>query len=103
MAVVQKKTRIPAQQQGVDVITLVIDVAAGADSSTAFTFARPFAAAPIVIGCVRVDGTALDVALAMSIASLTGAGGTLRQKGTSGVIQSFHVTFVGDYNNATAY
>lgn len=103
MAVVQKKTRIPAQAQGVDVVTLLIDVAAGADSSTAFTFARPFAAAPLVIACVRVDATGLDVAVATSIASLTGAGGTLRLKGTTGVIQTFSVTFVGDYNNATAY
>lgn len=103
MAVTQKKTRIPAQQQGVDVVTLHIDLAAGADSTTAFTFARPFAAAPTPIGIVRNDATGLDVALAVGLASLTGAGGTLRQKGTSGVIQSFDITFVGDYINPTAY
>ena len=103
MAVVQKKTRIPAQQQGVDVVTLRIDMAAGANTTTAFVFDRPFAAAPICIGIVRNDATALDTAVATSLAAMTGAGGTLRQAGTSGVIQTFDVTFVGDYINPTAY
>jgi hypothetical protein len=103
MAVVQKATRIPAQQQGVQVITLTIDLAAGADSSQAFTFDRAFAAAPMAIAIVRADGTGLDVACTPSLASLTSAGGTLRQKGTSTVIMTYNVTFVGDYNNATAY
>ena len=103
MAVVQKPTRISAQQQGVQTVTMLIDVAAGADSSQAFVFDRPFAAAPIPIGIVRADGTGLDVVSTPSIASLTGAGGTLRLKGTTTVIQSYYVTFIGDYNNATAY
>ena len=103
MAVTQKKTRIPAQMQGGDVVTVRVDMAAGADTATAFTFARAFAAAPLCIGIVRNDATALDAALAMSLGSMVAAGGTLRQKGTSAVIQTFDLTFIGDYNNPTAY
>lgn len=103
MAVVQKKTRIPSQIQGGDVVTLRIDLPAGVDTSVAFTFARPYAAAPLCIGIVRNDATGLDVALSVGLASMTGAGGTFRQKGTSGVQQTFDCTFIGDYNNPTAY
>jgi hypothetical protein len=103
MAVVQKKTRIPAQQQGVDVVTLTIDIPAGADQSAAFLFERAFAAVPKCIGIVRQDSTGLDVACVPSLASMLAAGGTLRQKGTSTVIMTYNVTFVGDYINPTAY
>lgn len=103
MAVVQVDSKIPTVEPGADVITLRIDMALGADTSTAFVFDRPFAAKPICVAIVRDDDTALDVALAMSIASLTTLGGTLRQKGTSTVIQTFNVTFIGSYINATAY
>ena len=103
MAVVQVDTKIPTVEQGADVVTLRIDMAAGADTSTAFVFARPFAAKPICISIVRDDDTGLDVALSMGIGSLTTLGGNLRQKGTSGVIQTFNVTFVGNYINPTAY
>jgi hypothetical protein len=103
MAVVQVKQKLVTAEQGNELITLRIDMAAGADTSTAFVFDRPFAAKPVVMAIVRDDDTALDVALSMSIGSLTTLGGNLRQKGTSTVIQTFNVTFAGNYINATAY
>lgn len=103
MAVVQVKQKIPSAEPGNELITLRIDMAAGADTSTAFVFEKPFAAKPVVVAIVRDDDTALDVALSMSIGSLTTLGGNLRQKGTSTVIQTFNVTFAGNYINATAY
>ena len=103
MAVVQQKIKIPSAEPGVETIVLRIDMAAGADTSTAFVFDRPFAAKPVCIAIVRDDDTGLDVALSMSIGSLTTLGGNLRQKGTSGVIQTFNVTFQGNYINTTAY
>jgi hypothetical protein len=103
MAVVAGKLKIPSAEPGNETIVLRIDMAAGADTSTAFTFPTPFAAKPVVVAIVRDDDTALDVALAMGISSLTTTGGTLRQKGTSTVIQTFNVTFSGNYINPTAF
>lgn len=103
MAVVQVDSKTPTVEQGCDEIILRIDVAAGADSSTAFTFSRAFAAKPIIKSVVRDDDVAIDVACTPSIASLTAAGGTLRQKGTSTVIMTYNVTVIGNYINPTAY
>ena len=103
MAVVQVDSKIPTVEQGCDIVTLRIDVAAGADTSTAFTFSRAFAAKPITLAIVQDDDVGLDVAVASSIASLTALGGTLRQKGTTGVIRTYNVTFIGNYINPTAY
>jgi hypothetical protein len=103
MAVVQVDSKIPTVEQGTDVVTQRIDVAAGTDPTTAFTFDRAFAAKPIVLSIVRDDDTGLDVAFSPSITSLATTGGTLRLKGTTGVIMTFNVTFVGNYINPTAY
>lgn len=103
MAVVTGKLKVPSAEPGNEIVILRIDMAAGADTTTAFTFPTPFAAKPVCLGIVRDDDTGLDVALSMSIASLTTTGGTLRQKGTSGVIQTFNVIFAGNYINPTAY
>jgi hypothetical protein len=103
MAVVQVDTKIPTVEQGCDVVTLRIDVAAGADTSTAFTFARPFLAKPIVLAIALDDDVGLDVAVTTGMSALTALGGTLRQKGTTGVIRTYNVTFIGNYSNATAY
>lgn len=103
MAVVQVDSKLPTVEQGTDVVTLRIDVAAGADSSTAFTFDRAFAAKPICVAIVRDDDTGLDVACTPSITSMATTGGTLRQKGTSGVIMTYNVTFIGNYINPTTY
>lgn len=103
MAVVQKQTRSNINEQGSEEIVLRIDVAAGADGSTAFTFARAFAAKPIIKSIVRDDDTGIDVACVPSITSLTAAGGTLRHKGTSTVIMTYNVVVQGNYNNPTAY
>lgn len=99
-----KKTRISAQQQGVNILTMTIDVPAAADSSVAFVFPVPFAAAPRVLGApVRVDANALDIAAVATITALTNLGGTIRLKGTTTVVWTFDVTFIGDLNNPTAY
>jgi hypothetical protein len=104
MAVAFKKTRISAQQQGVNIITMTIDVPAGADQSVAFVFPTPFAAVPRMLGApARVDANAVDVISECSISPLTAVGGTIRQKGTTGVIKTWDVTFIGDLNNPTAY
>lgn len=103
MAVVQVDSKIPSVEPGVDIVTLRIDIAAGADQSTAFTFAKPFAAKPIVLAIALDDDVGLDVAVTPGMSALTTLGGTLRQKGTSGVIRTYNVTFIGNFINPTAY
>lgn len=103
MAVVQVDSKIPTVEQGADVVTLRIDVAAGATQTTAFVFGRAFAAKPIVLAIARDDDTALDVVTTPSITLLTAVGGTLRLTGTTGVITTWNVTFIGNYINPTAY
>jgi hypothetical protein len=104
MAQTFKHARVAALQQGVQLLTCTVDVPSGADQSVAIVFPRAFAAAPRVLGApVRVDANALDVAAVASITGLTTTGCTIRLKGTTTVQWTFDVTFVGDYNNATAY
>ena len=102
MAVTQKKNRL-LSIPGVSCEVVTVDVAAAANPTQAIVFARAFAAPPRVVGCVRTDNNALDISGFTSITALTALGCTIRIAGTTTVQWTFDVTFIGDYNNPTAY
>ena len=94
--------KIPTKEPGVKVIQIDITIAAGTNPTQAFTFARAFAAVPRVISCIRNDTNATDPGKP-EISVLSATGGTLRLNGTSTVTQTYFITLIGNYNNATAY
>lgn len=98
----QVKIKVPSAEPGNEFVQLDLTIVAGVNPTLAFTFATPFAAVPRCIGLVRVDGLATDPGTP-SILSLTALGGTVRLNGTSTVNQIYFATFMGNYNNPTAY
>lgn len=98
----QVDVKVPSLEPGVDFVQVDVTIVAGVNPTLAFTFTRPFAAAPRCIGAVRVDGLATDPGV-FSILSLTATGGTARLNGTSTVNQIWFMTFMGNYINPTAY